>query len=146
MYLISEGRKSVWREFYDTGISGGKPPSDTIKSAFAQAKGFLHYELRITNYEFDNKKPSLYDRDGDFRGTTLLGIGRPCPLMPCNGGMPSGPWGASLSDPPLGGEGHRLSDRLAPHGGSLHGLGGEIPRHRVSHNRIIIVQFRKNVK
>ena len=66
-----------------------------------------------------------------FRGTTLLGMGRPCPLMPCNGGVPSDPWGASLSDPPLGGETLRLSDRLAPHGGSLHGHSGEIPRHRV---------------
>ena len=82
----------------------------------------------------------------DFRGTTLLGIGNLRPLMPCNGGGPSNPLGASLSDPPLGGETRRLSDRLAPHGGSLHGHGGEIPRQRVSHNRIIIVQFRKNVK
>ena len=81
-----------------------------------------------------------------FRGTTLLGMDRPCPLMPCNGGGPSDPWGASLSDPPLGGETLRLSDRLAPTDGSLCGIGGEIPRHCVSHNRIIIVQFRKNVK
>ena len=81
-----------------------------------------------------------------FRGTTLLGMDRPCPLMPCNGGVPSDPWGASLSDPPLGGETLRLSDRLAPTAGSLGGIGGEIPRHSVSHNRIIIVQFRKNVK
>ena len=29
----------------------------------------------------------------DFRGTTLLGMGRPCPLMPCNGGVPSAPMG-----------------------------------------------------
>ena len=67
MYLISEGRKSVWREFYDTGISGGKPPSDAIKSAFAQAKGFLHYELRITNYELEYN---------------FVGAGSPRPVWP----------------------------------------------------------------
>ena len=85
-----------------------------------------------------------------FRGTTLLGMDRPCPLMPCNGGVPSDPWGASLSDPPLGGETLRLSDRLAPTDGSLCGIGGEIPRHRVlgcfSHNRYIIVRNGGNVK
>ena len=81
-----------------------------------------------------------------FRGTTLLGMDRPCPLMPCNGGVPSDPWGASLSDPPLGGETLRLSDRLAPTDGSLCGIGGEIPRHCVLHNRYIIVRFREIVK
>ena len=56
----------------------------------------------------------------------------------------------SLSGQPLGGETRRLSDRLTPHGGSLHGHGGEIPRQRVlgcfSHNKYIIVRNGGNVK
>ena len=72
---------------------------------------------------------------------------RSCPVTVGGRLILRGPrYSPSLSGQPLWGETRRLSDRLAPHGGSLHGLGGEIPRHCVSHNRIIIVQFRKNVK
>ena len=94
--------------------------------------------LRITNYKLriHNKKPSLHHTETDISAVPLclawIDHARSCHVTVGGRLILRGlAYSPSLSGQPLGGETRRLSDRLAPYGGSLHGLGGEIPRQRV---------------